>query len=133
MTAAAAAFRGWFSGSLGTVAIVAAVGFWPTMRWGGEQALSALAAGCAAGWLGSLAGALPVLRALRRSDRRAPNVVALSAMAWRAAGTLALGALAFAAGPWPRVPLVVWTGLAYVALLVSETRWTIRWLGAGGR
>jgi len=42
-------------------------------------------------------------------------------------------ALAFAAGPWPRVPLVVWTGLAYVALLVSETRWTIRWLGAGGR
>jgi len=93
----------------------------------------AIAAGCAAGWLGSLAGALPVLRALRRSDRRAPNVVALSAMAWRAAGTLALGALAFAAGPWPRVPLVVWTGLAYVALLVSETRWTIRWLGAGGR
>jgi hypothetical protein len=133
MSALSTAFRGWLAGSAGMLVLAAALGVWPTLRWGGEGALGALAAGCGVGWIGSLAGTLPVLREVGRRPGEAPNVVALRAMAWRAVATLAAGALALFAGRWPRMPLLVWAGVAYVALLVVETRWTIRWLGAGGR
>jgi hypothetical protein len=52
-------------------------------------------------------------------------------MAWRAGGSLA-GTLAVALGTGvERLPFLIWVGVAYGALLVVETRWTVRWLGSG--
>ena len=45
----------------------------------------------------------------------------------------AVVALAVALGTdVPRTPFVIWVGLGYLALLVAETRWTVRWLAVLG-
>jgi hypothetical protein len=125
------AAAGWFAGSAGAVGLAALAGWWPTSRLAGAGAGAALAAGCAVALAGALAGAAPVLAAVARGGARRPQAVAGWAMALRFGATLA-GALAVALGSeLPRRPLLAWVALAYAALLVFETRWTLRWLRAG--
>jgi len=127
------AASGWFAATLAALAVAVAVGWLPTRRMAGEPGLAALVAGCAVALLGAALGALPVLFAVARGGAAKSHVVAARAMALRAGGTLA-GALAVALGTGvARTPFLVWTGVAYGALLVVETRWTVRWLAAGGR
>jgi len=122
----------WLAGALATIAALALVGWLPTARLGGEPAVAALLAGCAVGFAGSALGALPVVLALASGGAGKPHATAAWAMALRAGGTL-VGALVLALGTGlPRTPLLAWVGLAYGALLVVETRWTVRWLGSGG-
>jgi hypothetical protein len=91
-----------------------------------------MAVACGVAALGALAGALPVLGAIAGGDAR-PHAVAGWAMALRSATTLAGALLVALATELPRRPLAVWVALAYGALLVVETRWTLRWLRAGAR
>lgn len=133
MNAAVRAAGGWLVSAGTTVLALAALGWWPTARWGGEAATRALLAGCAVSFAGAALGALPVLRALAAGGAAKPGATAGWSMALRSGATLA-GALSLALGSGlPRTPLVVWIGLAYGALLVVETRWTVRWLNAGKR
>jgi hypothetical protein len=123
----------WLAGALATIAALALVGWLPTARLGGEPAVAALLAGCAVGFAGSALGALPVVLALASGGAAKPHATAAWAMALRAGGTL-VGALVLTLGTGlPRTALLAWVGLAYGALLVVETRWTVRWLGSGGR
>lgn len=122
----------WLVSALLALAIVVAVGALPTLRLAGRPGISALAAGTAVSGLGALFGALPVLRAVASGGTTKPVATFGSAVALRLIATLA-GALAVALGSdVPRAPLLIWVGLAYGALLVAETRWMVRWLGAGG-
>lgn len=135
MSQVGAAVAGWLLHcGLATVA-VGALGWLPTARLAGPAGTAALLAGCATALAGAALGAAPVLWALARGDAaagRAPAVAGRS-MALRAGGTLAL-ALAIALGSGvERTPYVVWVGLAYAALLVAETRWTVRWLAVLGK
>lgn len=127
------AAAGWLAGALATVAGIGLVGWLPTARLGGEPATAALLAGCAVGLAGSALGAVPIVLALASSGGAKPHATAAWAMALRAGGTL-VGALVLALGTGlPRTALLAWVGLAYGALLVVEIRWTVRWLGSGGR
>jgi hypothetical protein len=122
---------GWLAGAAAALAAVAALGAWPAARWGGADGPRALLAGCAVAAVGALAGALPVLATVARGASRRPHVVAGWSMALRFGVTLAgLAAVALGTG-LPRAPLALAVAAAYGALLVTETRWTLRWLRAG--
>lgn len=130
--ALARAAGSWLAGTAAALAVAVALGVLPTLRLGGPGALAALATGCAVALAGALAGAAPVLAAVAAGGSRRPQQTAGWAMALRSLVTLG-GALAVALGSdLPRLPLLAWVALAYGALLVVETRWTLRWLAAGG-
>lgn len=122
----------WAAQSLGALVALGLLGWLPTSRLAGAPGLSALAAGCAVALAGAICGAAPVLLALARGGPERPHVTAGWAMALRSGTTLA-GALVVTLGTGvARTPFLVWVALAYGALLVVETRWTVRWLAAGG-
>jgi hypothetical protein len=126
-----AAAASWLGASLLALAVVVAVGVLPTRRLAGTAGLEALAAGCAVALAGAALGAAPVLLAVARGGVARAHAVAGRAMALRSGGTFA-GALAIALGTGiARTPFLVWVGIAYGALLVVETRWTLRWLAVG--
>jgi hypothetical protein len=119
-------------GAAAALAALAAIGAWPTWRWAGVEGLAALAAGCAIAALGAFVGAAPVLRSLAAAGGARPHVAAGWAMALRSATTLAAALVVALGSELPRRPLAIWVAVAYGALLVVETRWTLRWLRAGG-
>jgi hypothetical protein len=121
----------WLGGSGVAIGRAGAVGWLPTERWAGPGGPTALAAGCGVALAGAMAGALPVLRALARPEAKRGNVAALVATALRS-GVTVVGTLVVVFGTSvARAPFVLWVAWAYAALLVAETRWTVRWLGAG--
>ena len=131
MTPVVRAAAGWLGSSAAALLVVTAIGALPTARLGGPGAMRALGAGCAIAAVGALVGALPVLGAVAAGGAPRPHVTAGWAVALRFGATLA-GALATALGSTlPRLPLLLWVAIAYGALLVVETRWTLRWLRAG--
>lgn len=133
MNRVGAAATGWIVSALAALAIAVAIGWLPTRRLAGDPGLAALAAGCAVAFAGAALGALPVLLAVAQGGAARTHVVAARAMGLRAGGTLA-GVLAIALGTGvARTPFLVWAGVAYGALLVVETRWTVRWLAVGDR
>ena len=121
----------WLGGSGVAIGLAVAVGWLPTGRWAGAGGGKAMAAGCGVALTGALAGALPVLRALARPETKRAHAAALWSMALRS-GVTVVGALVVVFGTAvARTPFVLWVAWAYAALLVAETRWTVRWLGAG--
>ena len=118
----------WLGPSVLALASLAAAGWWPTRRLGGDAALASLMAGGGVGFAGALLGALPILGAVARGGSERPHVTAGWAMALRSGATV-LGAAALALGSsLPRTALLAWVALSYGALLVIETRWAVRWL-----
>jgi len=125
------AARSWTLGSLAALGAAVVIGYLPTLRLGGAEAVAALAAGCGVALFGALCGAAPVLVAVAGGRSSQPHVAALLAMALRAGATL-VGVVAVALGTeLPRVALGIWVAIGYAVLLVVETRWTLRWLVAG--
>jgi hypothetical protein len=109
------------------VAIVAglcAVGFLPTRRLAGVEAVAAMIAGCAisllsaavAGWLLIAASAETPEARMRRG---------FLAMMVRLAVVIVLGVAASLSGEFARSPLLFWMATTYVALLPLEVRLAI--------
>jgi hypothetical protein len=116
-------FLAW---GIGTTVAAALVGWIPTRRLAGEEALPALIAGCVVALLASAIGGVPVVRTRSRPDamRRGPTA-ALAATGLRLAATVVLGAAAVLSGWFAVRPLVVWIAIAYVVLLVVDTRYAV--------
>ena len=124
----------WGAQSLGVLAALGLLGWLPTSRLAGEAGQRALGAGCAVALVGALLGAAPVLQALARGGSvERSHVTAGWATALRSATTLAGAVIVTLGTGVARAPFLAWVALAYGALLVVETRWTVRWLTAGGR
>ena len=109
------------------VAIVAglcAVGWLPTRRLAGAEAVAAMVAGCAIGLLSAaLAGWL--LTAVAADTPEARMQRSFLAMVVRLAVVIVLGVAAVLSGEFARAPLLFWMGAAYVALLPLEVRLAI--------
>ncbi len=118
----------------GAVGALAALGYWPTTRIAGEQAVGAMLAGCAVSWFAGLLGALPVVFAGAPASGagKASPMVALGATVVRLM-VAALGGLVLAlVGAFPKAPLLLWLGISYVALLPLESWFALRSPRAGG-
>ena len=106
------------------VGLLLAVGFLPTRRLAGGEAIPAMVAGCVislvaaglAGWLlVAMSGTTPTARMQR----------AFVAMVVRLAAVAVLGLGAALSGELARMPLLFWLATAYVALLPLEVKLAI--------
>ena len=101
-----------------------AIGWLPTRRLGGSDALLAMVAGCAIGLISAaLAGLLLIVVAAPTPEAKMWR--SFLAMVVRLAVVVVLGAAAVLSGVFARQPLLFWIGTAYVALLPLEVRLAI--------
>lgn len=128
-------YRRFVMRAVTVIVALAAVGWIPTLRQVGSEALPALLAGCAV----SLAAALVSGRVLYRADpwhqrlgagasgAEATQTVAaaLQAMGVRLLLLVGLGAAVGLAGWVPLKPFLVWTAISYLALLPVETQFAL--------
>lgn len=108
------------------VAVLAALGYVPTRRLGGEGAVAAMWAGCAVGAVASLMGLLPFVFGRGVSSPAGRFQAMLLAMAVRFGVVLVLGLVAALSGWFERGPLLLWIAISYVALLAVETRFALK-------
>jgi len=106
--------------------IAALLGYVPTRRLGGEDALPAMLAGCVVGLLASAAGGVPVALARRAAAPTARLQAMMAAMGLRFAVVLALGVAALLSGAFARTPLLMWVAISYVVLLVVDTWYAMK-------
>lgn len=124
MNAVAATIAKFFFTTVGLVALVVAVGYVPTVRLGGEDAIAGQLAGCAVSLAGSWIGSLPVFFALRVGSGALQ--AALSSMALRfvvvggAAVAIALAEVV------PKEPFLIWVAISYAVLLIADVMLALR-------
>jgi hypothetical protein len=122
----AAAYLRFVAWVLGVAALTAAVGYLPTRRLGGPDAVPALVAGCVVGVLASLVGGLPVLFARRDPTPAERLNRMLFGLALRFGVAAGLGLAAALSGWFARDPLLLWVGISYLALLPVDTRFALK-------
>jgi hypothetical protein len=110
--------------ALVTTAGLVLVGWVPTARLGGREAVGAMLAGCGASLLASAIGGLPIaLTSGISPGALAPTV--LAAMAVRMVVALAAAVVLALSGWFTRAPLLVWTAVSYVVLLTADTWYAV--------
>lgn len=126
-----------FAGLTLTVTVaVAALGWIPTRRWGGEEALAGLIAGCLVSLAAALIGGLVILRAERGAEEGVgesgvheagtqPLFAGLKAMGVRLLVLLGLGTTVAVSGAVGLKPFLLWLGGSYLVLLPVETRYAL--------
>ena len=107
------------------VLLLVGVGYIPTRRLAGAEAIPAMAAGCgvslvAAAMAGLLVLATPAATPVAQMQR------ALLAMMVRLAIVVVLGTAAVFSGMFPRMALLFWLATTYVVLLPLEVKLAIR-------
>lgn len=107
------------------VAALAAVGYLPTERLGGERATIAMLVGCAIALVASVLGTVPVWLARGRGHAELIPTVFL-AMGMRLGAALALGIGVALSGMLPIKPLLVWLLIAHGVLIVPDTLFGIK-------
>jgi hypothetical protein len=105
-------------------AALALVGWVPTRRLGGEDAIPAMLAGCAVGILASALGGVPI--ALVRGGQTARTQALLLSMAIRLGAVVILAVAAVLSGWFARGPLLLWIAIGYMAQLVVDTRYALQ-------
>ena len=111
--------------AVGLIVALCAVGYLPTRRLSGSDAVGAMLAGCGislvaaalAGWLLTALGAATPEARMQRG---------FLAMVVRLAVVIVLGLAAALSGEFARTPLLFWMATAYVVLLPLEVRLAIR-------
>jgi hypothetical protein len=110
--------------ALAIVAVLMAIGVMPTRRLAGDEAVAAMAIGCAISFVSAaLAGWLLIAVNAGTPEMRMQR--AFLAMAVRLAVVGALGLAAALSGAVDRMPLLFWLAAAYVALLPLEVKLAI--------
>jgi hypothetical protein len=100
------------------------VGWLPTRRLAGAEAVAAMVAGCAIGLLSAaLAGWLLIVVGAETAEARMRR--GFLAMTARLAVVVVLGAATVFGGEFARQPLLFWMATAYIALLPLEVRLAI--------
>jgi hypothetical protein len=110
--------------AVGLVVALCALGYLPTRRLSGADAVGAMVAGCGislvaaalAGWLLTAVGAETPEARMQRG---------FLAMAVRLAVVIVLGLAASLSGEFARAPLLFWMATAYVVLLPLEVKLAI--------
>lgn len=122
----AAAYLRFVAWVVGVAGLAATLGYLPTRRLGGPEAVPAMLAGCAVGVLASLVGGLPVLWSRREPTPAERLNGMLFGLALRFGVALALGMAAALSGLFARYPLLLWVAISYLALLAVDTRYALK-------
>ena len=109
----------------GVTIVIAALGYVPTRRLGGPDALPGMAAGCAISLIASLIGAIPLALRTPGDDTSGP-LAALTATGVRFLVVLMLALSAALSGWFDRPALLIWVAISYLLLLVADTTYAVR-------
>ncbi len=105
--------------------VIIALGYLPTVRLAGRDAVWALAAGCGASWLASCVGAIPVARAqAQRSTQPGMAIMASTTLRFLTA-LLVVAVLILSGWQHPKV-LAVWVGISYLLMLAVDTVFAVK-------
>ena len=129
---AAGEYLRFLSWAVAVTIAVALLGYVPTRRLGGEEALLGMVVGCGIGLVASVVGALPLALAYNSRPETRRQAFHLS-MGLRLVLVLVLMLAAALSGRLERESLLVWVAIGYGALLVVDTWYGIRVLAAGQR
>jgi hypothetical protein len=112
-----------------TALALALLGYFPTVRLAGSQALTGMLVGIGVSLLAGLLGAVPVGLTAVRAPQKVPQAVLLST-ALRLVVVLALAASAILSGWFDRIVVGVWAGVSYLAVLAVDTVFAVHIVGA---
>ena len=110
--------------ALAILAVLAAVGYLPTLKLGGESAIPAMLAGCGLSLVASLVGTVPLVTARDPGPERLIPMF-LGALALRLTAAIVLGVAAALSGLFAVAPLLVWMLVSHLGLLVADTRFAL--------
>ncbi len=101
------------------VAIIA-LGYVPTVRLAGRDAVGAMVAGCGASWLASCVGAIPVAWAQAQRSTQPGLAIMASTTLRFVTVLLAVAVLILSGWQHPKV-LALWVGISYLLMLAVDT------------
>ena len=107
------------------VAVVACLGYWPTIRIAGVETVWSMLVGCGVSWIAGCVGAIPLARAMSRRSPQ-PAFAVLASTALRFVTVLLLIVPLALSGWFEPTPLVLWVAVSYVVLLMLDTAFTVR-------
>lgn len=105
--------------SAGVALLLALVGYWPTASHAGSAGVAAMLVGIGVSLVGGWTGSLATIAYLRKPPREHPNGILLG-LAVRFAVTLALALAVWLGGPFQRLPLLLWVGIAQLVILLVD-------------
>jgi hypothetical protein len=121
----AAEYRRFLVWAVAVGIAAALLGYAPTRRLGGVEALWAMAAGCAIGVIASAVGALPIAFSRRLGPSVSP-LRGILAMGVRVAVVVVLGLSVGLSGWFETRPLLIWIALGYAAQLALDVWYAVR-------
>jgi hypothetical protein len=116
------------SASIATGVALATLGYYPTLRIAGADAVSAMPAGIGISLLAACAGAVPISLSVAGDPRKAPQAI-LTATAVRFLVVLAVTASVVLSNWFDRATLALWVGISYLAMLAVDTIYAIHIVG----
>lgn len=125
MTGAAGSYLRFLMWAVGVTAVTVLVGWLPTRRLGGEEAIPAMLAGCAVSLLASALGGVPIALARRAAAAPARMQALLMSMALRFGAVVVLALAAVLSGLFHTAPLLLWVAIGYAVQLAVETRYAL--------
>lgn len=114
----------FLASTLALAGVLSAVGYWPTLRLAGSDAVAGMIAGCGVSLVASWIGAIPIGLA-RRKGGKTPMQAILVSMMIRFGVVAGLAIAAALSGFFKPAPLLVWVGISYVVLLPVDTLYAI--------
>lgn len=110
----------FIAASLGVVLACIALGYLPTIKLGGKNAVTPMLVGCGISLAASWIGAIPIVMTNRRKGKCSPSTIMAGTvlrffLVLAAALSVALG------GQLERTPLLLWVAISYVVLLIPDT------------
>ncbi len=123
-------FLGWI---LGATAVLILLGYLPTRRLAGREAIIAMVAGCAIGAVASGLSSLPLLLVKANTLPLTAAAYALVAMGLRFAMAMgfAFAAVTIFSDTLAIEPLLLWVAISYVVLLVFDVLFAMQALRTG--
>ncbi len=106
--------------SLGSLALIGALGFIPTQRWVGENASLIVVVALVVAWIASLVGTIPIVLARDKSPLDAMPAQ-FGAMAIRLVAILVIGMSVAWSGWFETKPFLIWLVIGHITMLVTDT------------
>ena len=110
---------------LAAALVVAAIGYFPTVRLRGGDGATALAVGCGVSWIASCIGALPTAAAFSARPKQATTAVLASTMI-RFVTAIVLVVPLVLSGWFDRAVLVLFVAVSYLMMLLVDTLLAVR-------
>lgn len=111
--------------SFAATLVIAGLGYWPTLRLAGDDAITAMVAGCFVSFVASGIGVIPVLLARRKPTSNITQAILIST-GLRFIVVLMLTLSIALSGWFETAPLLIWVAISYMALLSIDTLFLVR-------